>query len=521
MSQRNSGFRPWMAWGLPIAFALAGTSVGTAARADEASDLRANNQLLQQRLDQLAQQPSVPGNVYGVGPANPAATTGATGGSFPRSFLIPGTDTSIRIGGQITEIVDYWLSGGPPNGSPQSTTVGDNGQVQALPLGSGGQGSRGNGIFQQSPRESKLSVETRTPSPYGEVRTFMEFDWAGSTNYAPGGANPTSVSDNLHPRLRYAYGTLGGLLAGQANSNFSDPDADSETIDFGGNVGGPGVVRIPQVRYTIPTGWWGSAIAFSAETPETDILTPLGLVGSDAGVSSAAVSPGQNACTVTGVAGATCTVGAALNVNPAKSTAPDLTAAWFIPQPWGHLDFAAVVRPGLDIQDGKFLSRQFIGYGVQVSGVFKPGWMGWAKDSIQGHFTVGDALGRYLNSSTNFALATNFRAATTSPANAATILVKPTRQLGVNVGYTHHWSPNLRSTINFGYNRQDLDAPISLIGSQAGAGNKEIYTSHLNLIWSPVSFVDIGAEYMYGHRVVFNNQSGNENTLIGEFKFRF
>ncbi len=390
-----------------------------------------------------------------------------------------------------------------------------------MPLGSGGAGSRGNGIFQQSPRESKLNVETRTPSPYGEVRTFMEFDWAGSTNYAPGGGNPTSVSDNLHPRLRYAYGTIGGLLAGQANSNFEDTDANSETIDFGGPAGTPGVVRIPQVRYTIPTSWWGSAVSFSAETPETDIMTPLGLVGSDAGVSSAAVSPGQGSCTVTGVAGATCTIGPALNVNPAKSTAPDLTAAWFIPQPWGHLDFAAVVRPGLDIQDGKFLSRQFIGYGVQVSGVFKPGWMGWAKDSIQGHFTVGDALGRYLNSSTNFALATNFRAATTSPANAATILVKPTRQLGVNVGYTHHWSPNLRSTINFGYNRQDLDAPISLIGSQAGAGNKEIYTSHLNLIWSPVSFVDIGAEYMYGHRVVFNNQSGNENTLIGEFKFRF
>ena len=78
----------------------------------------------------------------------------------------------------------------------------------------------------------------------------MEFDWAGSTAYAPGGNNPTSVSDNLVPRLRFAYGTLGGWLAGQANSNFSDADANGETLDFGGNVGEPGVVRIPQVRYT-------------------------------------------------------------------------------------------------------------------------------------------------------------------------------------------------------------------------------------------------------------------------------
>src|SRR5581483_611805 len=271
--------------------ALAGTGQ---ARADEAAVLQANNRLLQERLDQLAQVPPAPGGPYGGGPANPAATAGATGGSFARSFLIPGTDTSIRIGGQITEIVDYWLSGGNPNQSPQSTTVGNNGQLNSLPLGSGGAGARGNGIFQQSPRESKLSVETRTPTPWGQARTFMEFDWAGSTNYAPGGANPTSVADNLHPRLRYAYGTLGGFLAGP-----------------------PGVVRIPQVRYTIAVPWWNSALSFSAETPETDIMTPLGLVANDSGVSSAAVSPGINSCTVTGAPGATCTVGAQLNVNPA------------------------------------------------------------------------------------------------------------------------------------------------------------------------------------------------------------
>ena len=39
--------------------------------------------------------------------------------------------------------------------------------------------------------------------------------------------------------MRYAYGTLGGFLAGQATSNFSAPDANGETLDFGGNVGVP------------------------------------------------------------------------------------------------------------------------------------------------------------------------------------------------------------------------------------------------------------------------------------------
>jgi hypothetical protein len=54
-----------------------------------------------------------------------------------------------------------------------------------------------------------------------------------------------------------------------------------------------------------------------------------------------------------------------------------------------------------------------------------------------------------------------------------------------------------------------------------GAINKELISTHANVIWSPVSFVDFGAEYMYGHRIVINNLKGDENVLIGEFKVRF
>src|SRR4051794_13407624 len=72
------------------------------AQADEMSDLRANQQLLQQRLDQLAQIPA-PGSPYPGGPPATTAGAGIVGGSFPRSFLVPGTDTSIRVGGEIRE----------------------------------------------------------------------------------------------------------------------------------------------------------------------------------------------------------------------------------------------------------------------------------------------------------------------------------------------------------------------------------------------------------------------------------
>src|SRR5215469_14105953 len=71
-----------------------------AASADELADLRANQELLQKRIDQLSQAPAqAPPYVPGFGPetlAKPGGTP-VVGGSFPRSFLIPGTDTSLRI----------------------------------------------------------------------------------------------------------------------------------------------------------------------------------------------------------------------------------------------------------------------------------------------------------------------------------------------------------------------------------------------------------------------------------------
>ncbi|HVH74428.1 MAG TPA: hypothetical protein VM755_05885, partial [Stellaceae bacterium] len=54
------------------------------ARADDLSQLQANQQLLQQEINQLAALKT---------PATPGAASLA--GSFPRSILIPGTDTSL------------------------------------------------------------------------------------------------------------------------------------------------------------------------------------------------------------------------------------------------------------------------------------------------------------------------------------------------------------------------------------------------------------------------------------------
>src|SRR5882672_2362975 len=109
------------------------------ARADEVADLRANQELLQRRIDQLAQAQNVgAGSYFSVTP-NPASGQPAGAGSFPRSFLIPGTDTSLRVGGQLSTSAIYYFTGAPINGAPQSTTVGITGNLESIPLNRQGQ----------------------------------------------------------------------------------------------------------------------------------------------------------------------------------------------------------------------------------------------------------------------------------------------------------------------------------------------------------------------------------------------
>jgi hypothetical protein len=512
-----------------------------AASADELADLRANQELLQRRIDQLAQgaaggRPGVPGG-YGT-EAVPGQTM--TGGSFPRSFLIPGTDTSIRVGGFIDETIDYYFQGGPVNGN-QSTTVGATGNLEAIPLnihanavvpgfpttGSIVPGqvanSRGNSVFLQSPRESRLNVETRTPTAWGESRTFIEFDFAGTNNFSGTTTGLTTVSDSLVPRLRYAYGTLGGFLAGQANSNFADPDANAETLDFGGPTGQAGVVRIPQIRYTY-AGPWGSAWSISAETPETDIVTPAGNVRSDSNTQGLPSGPGA---VVNGTAGCVAngilispTVACTLSGNPTKSSAPDLTFASYWSQPWGHVDFRGVLRPTLTVNDGHLIDKTFIGGGGGLSGDVKPGWFGWEKDDFVWQFTVGSGLGRYLNSTAGAALATNFLTSPATAAAAGNILVQPVTEFGAQVGYQHWWLPNLRSTAVYGYSY--FGYPSQVIGpTQSIVSNKQLQTAHANLIWSPVAFIDAGVEYTWGQRETVSNNKGQQQALIGKFRVKF
>ena len=115
-------------------------------------------------------------------------------------------------------------------------------------------------------RQSRLFVRTATLTTWGDVNTPLEFDLFGTSGNE-------SVSNSHNLRLRHAYGTLGGLLAGQTWSNFMMVSALPETLDFGGPVGQT-FVRQAQVRWTQPFS--GDQWSVALENPETVVTRPDG-----------------------------------------------------------------------------------------------------------------------------------------------------------------------------------------------------------------------------------------------------
>src|SRR6516165_4240478 len=173
--------------GAPIAafVLLAGSS---AASADELADLRANQELLQKRIDQLSQAPpQAAPYVPGFGPETHKEVSGVptVGGSFPRSFLIPGTDTSLRIGGFANASVLWYIKGAAPGGQLDGVGnqsfiftdgQGGTGNLGSIPLNN----SIGRGRSEAlaiSGRQTRFLVDARTPTAWGQAKAYMEIDF--------------------------------------------------------------------------------------------------------------------------------------------------------------------------------------------------------------------------------------------------------------------------------------------------------------------------------------------------------
>src|SRR5436305_1897836 len=484
--------------GLTAAVAL--STALPSARADGLGDLRANQELLQRRIDQLAQVPP-PGAPPG-GPGGPVMA-----GSFPRSFVIPGTEVSLRVGGQGVGTVVWYLKGhavgGALNGqgSFNETYVdgqGGTGNLASIPLNthtfSAGPGApvgfahSRSSTWNFSGKQSRVFLDARTPSPYGEVKAYIEFDFSASNTNTILNNNQGSVNGYI-PRFRQGYATLGGLLAGQTQGTFTDNDADPELLDFGGTTATLFVARTPQVRYTYPLPY-GMSVAVAAENPATNYAGPFGTFFTDTNqipniaACTALTTPTPGGATGTTTIGGTTVatnitnacLGNSAFFNPAQDLAPNFVARWRIEQPWGHIQVGTQTIL-YTLNDGLFLNRSFLGYGGSLSGNF----FTWGKDNLTWGVAGGDGIGDGI--ANNIGVATNFGGALAGQAVNATdsrsffttnralydasVLATTIVSWSGRIGYQHWWTPELRSTVDFSINHNDVPAFIQASGRNA------------------------------------------------------
>jgi hypothetical protein len=245
-----------------------------------------------------------------------------------------------------------------------------------------------------------------------------------------------------------------------------------------------------------------------------------------AGAAATLVTNPTNAC-----------LGNAAFFDAAQQLMPTFVARWRIDQPWGHLQ-AGATTVGYTLNDGRGLDQNYIGYGGSISGhVFT-----WGKDNMGGGIAGGNGLGDQI--ANGVGMATNFGAALagdaigTNGTNSTSkfytsrtlydsaVLSQTIVEFSARIYYQHWWTDQLRSSVDFSMNHNDVpDLPGYALSRQtsgnAGGVNKELDLAHLNLVWSPVAFVDLGIEGAWGHRQVVSNLRGDCYTVQSSMKVRF
>jgi hypothetical protein len=404
-----------------------------------------------------------------------AASEVVTKGTFPGSFHIPGTDTSIKFGGyvKLDAIEDIGSSYG--NGYGKFLTIPLKNSVNAQ------QSSQTTFGAQQS----RVNLESRTQTSLGEVRTFIEGDFYGST-----AANSNTSGYGIE--LRHAYGSLGSketgqILAGQTWSNYMDVAAMPEALDY---IGPAGTIflRQPQVRYTQAFG--SVTLSGSVEVP-----ADIGQTGSTAG---------QNSVDSFSTAAPSATA------NPAREQMPDLVAlAQYDYTSKGYVALRAVtnqINVDRTTAAGNNDTATKYGYGVAVSG--KQGVL--AKDAVLYHLDLGNGTGRY-----------NYDVGAGGVLyNNVTNALKTTPYYGGTLGYQHYWSSEFRSNVFGGAVRLVNDTNI-MNRVTAGSLNKYVASGHANLIWQPSPAYEVGIEYMHGYRKTETGIEGNLNRTEASFLYNF
>jgi hypothetical protein len=368
-------------------------------------------------------------------------------GDFPGSIRIPGTDAAVKFGALIRTAFVFTLQ---PLGSN------DRFLTNSIPVGPAPPGEGARTAF--TANTSRFNMDFRTPTGIGQIRAFIEGDFAGTNNSF---------------RLRHAYAQYLGAIIGQTWSTASDPEADPEDIDFDG-VNSQNLIRQPQLRYTMKFKE-GFSLAVAAETPSVSI-----------------------------------TGGEGVNV------VPDLIGrAMLRPKPEAHVQFVLIlrqIRGESDVNPDVTKSATAWGGSISASWPFQR-WK--LVDRVMFQVNGGVGVARYVNDLNSL----GGEDAVFDPVNGDLVALPV---LGWYVAYQHMWRAwettrkmNLRSSIVLGWvyvDNPSFQPPDSYKRTQRYVGN---------LVFSPSPRIDVGLEYLWGERTNLDGQSGTSSQiqLVGYFRF--
>jgi len=364
-------------------------------------------------------------------------------------FFIPGTDTCLRVSGRVR--AEY--------------TVGDRYGEQFDSYGTRARG--------------RLNIDARTATAYGPLRTFFRFELTNSSNFysgtlgggnqgliAPGTARITGTA--TASLLDLAFIQFGPITAGRAQSFF----------DFYANDYGYSSVRTADSRLNLLayTATFGSG--FSATVSLEDRVTGTG----------ARENPAGNRLT-----GAVVPVGG--------QDFPDVVASLRVDQGWGsaQLSGALTQRSVISVLPGL---RGGDEYGFAIQGGVKINLpMIAAGDVFWLQAAYADGAMGYLGYGASGVSRLGAIAIPDIGVNPVTGNLKTTTGFSIVAAFRHFWTPQLRSELYGSYTQLELGsiAPLAIYGAGAPVRSldpKEFIVAG-NLIWTPVSGLDIGVEVVY------------------------
>ncbi|MEQ6885960.1 DcaP family trimeric outer membrane transporter [Salicola sp. Rm-C-2C1-2] len=263
-----------------------------------------------------------------------------------------------------------------------------------------------------------------------------------------------NVANSYDPRLRHAFMTFQNFTIGQTWSTFHDVSVLPENLDFVGPVGTI-FNRQAQIRYS-PGNW-----DFAIENPQSNLQDDL-------------------------------YTGNATNFD--NGSMPDLVARYNVPMDSGH---ASVAVLGREVSyEGDFDSNQdsrekAYGYGVSLSAKMPVGDEG---SDIRAQLNGGN-LGRYI------ALSAFDPGYIDSNGDVELI-----NQMGGYVSYRQVWTSQWRSNFTVSHVSSDND-------DEMGNVMKSASSAHANLIYSPISNLDLGGEVIWGDKEMENGSSGELHRL--------